>query len=113
MREKLEDLIKQKPIFDRTETIDGISTDRYSMSGGQSLGLVGDWTIWLDRETSYPVRIAFKSTQAGKTLTREYSKFDWNPRIAEGAFSFDPPGDYREDTIFRTIPPLAPLPKKK
>lgn len=113
VREQLEDLIKQKPIFEKTETVDGISTDRYAITGGEALGLTGDWTVWLDRKSSYPVRVLSQFTLSGKKLTREYSNFDWSPKVGDGDFSLDPPGDYREDTIFHTNPPLAPFPKKK
>ena len=113
MRAQLENLIRQIPVFEKTETVDGVATERYAINGGESLGLKGDWTIWLDRKSSDPVRIVFESMQEGKSLRREYSHFEWNPTIADSALSLEPPDGYREHTIFRTIPPLVSLPKQK
>ncbi|QVL34057.1 hypothetical protein KIH39_09165 [Telmatocola sphagniphila] len=113
LRDQLEELIRQKPVFEQSENIASRTTFRYAITDGTALGLKGDWLVWLDSKTHYPVRIRVCSQSQSNSIIREYSNFDWNPQIPADAFQFDPPSDYREQQIFQTIPPLAPWIKKK
>lgn len=49
--------------------------------------------VWIDRETSAPVRIVLESKLTGRCVLTE---FQFDPEIDEGAFSLSAPADYAQ-----------------
>jgi hypothetical protein len=126
LKAQVQELKKQKAEYAGAEKADGLLLDKYTVTGAAALGhRSADWSLWIDRKTKLPVKMAseYKQELRGAkmdgtpfaedhVITRVYESFEWNPKIEKGLFSLDPPAGYTEGTIFTTIPPLTPYKKK-
>jgi hypothetical protein len=112
-RDQLAALKKEKFESAGTEKVGEVKTEKVTATGVSSLGMTGDWTVWVDPKTEYPVKIEVEATRGKMTVFRSYGQFDWAPKVNKEMFSLDPPEGYAEGTVFHTVPPLTPIKKDK
>lgn len=112
-RDQLTALQKEKFESAGKEKVGDINADKFTVTGVTSLGMTGDWTIWVNPKTERPVKIEVEATRNKRKVTRTYSDFDWAPKVNAADFALEAPEGYTEDVVFVTKPPLTPLPKKK
>jgi hypothetical protein len=111
-RDQLAALQKEKFEAAGKEKVGDVKADKFTAAGVTSLGLTGDWTVWVDPNTELPVKIGVEASRGGKAVTRTYSGFDWKPEVNAADFTLDAPEGYTEGVVFHTKPALTPLPKK-
>lgn len=106
----------QKPESLGTATIDGKTTQVVRVRRGNWGGTVGDWTIWIDPRTEWPVKIHFVSTNAVPPFTETLEHFSWNKKLDEKLFDVRVPEGYKVglpwETDARKAPPGKPGPAR-
>lgn len=108
IRDELLALRQQQATREDPEEIDGAVAEKFVIPGGKAFHMQGDWTVWVDRKSGLPVKVALVAQQQGHAVTRVYDHFDWNPPIDATTFSIEPPANFTERSIINLVPPLPP-----
>ncbi len=81
------------------EQVNGVAAVVFKVAGGTWEGKTGDFTLWVDRKTELPVKLAFVSAKRRPDRPQTditYQQFDWSPTLQDSLFSLDPPAGYTE-----------------